>query len=46
MGCVKQLLAVERKWKVLMVIGVAVFMGFLYVTIVNVAFPELEREAA
>jgi EmrB/QacA subfamily drug resistance transporter len=34
----------ERKWKVLAVTAVAVFMGFLDVTIVNVAFPELERE--
>jgi EmrB/QacA subfamily drug resistance transporter len=34
----------ERKWKVLAVTSVAVFMGFLDVTIVNVAFPELERE--
>src|SRR5918997_506113 len=37
---------VERKWKVLAVTAVAVFMGFLDVTIVNVAFPELEREFA
>lgn len=35
---------VERKWKVLAVAGVAVFMGFLDVTIVNVAFPDLERD--
>src|SRR5918998_630224 len=35
-----------RKWKVLAVTAVAVFMGFLDVTIVNVAFPELEREFA
>ena len=34
----------ERKWKVLGITGVAVFMGFLDVTIVNVAFPELERD--
>jgi EmrB/QacA subfamily drug resistance transporter len=34
----------ERKWKVLMVAGVAVFMGFLDVTIVNVAFPDLEAD--
>jgi EmrB/QacA subfamily drug resistance transporter len=34
----------ERKWKVLLVTGVAVFMGFLDVTIVNVAFPDLERD--
>ncbi len=34
----------ERKWKVLAVTAVAVFMGFLDVTIVNVAFPRLEAE--
>jgi EmrB/QacA subfamily drug resistance transporter len=34
----------ERKWKVLAVTSVAVFMGFLDVTIVNVAFPDLERD--
>jgi EmrB/QacA subfamily drug resistance transporter len=37
---------VERKWKVLAVASVAVFMGFLDVTIVNVAFPDLERDFA
>jgi EmrB/QacA subfamily drug resistance transporter len=37
---------VERKWKVQLVTGVAVFMGFLDVTVVNVAFPALEREFA
>src|SRR5688572_9891370 len=36
----------ERRWKVLAVTSVAVFMSFLDVTIVNVAFPELEREFA
>ena len=36
----------ERRWKVLAVSSVAVFMSFLDVTIVNVAFPELEREFA
>jgi EmrB/QacA subfamily drug resistance transporter len=39
-----QLTAMERKWKVLLVAAVAVFMGFLDVTIVNVAFPDLERD--
>ena len=29
----------DRRWKVLLVTGVAVFMAFLDVTIVNVAFP-------
>jgi EmrB/QacA subfamily drug resistance transporter len=32
----------ERRWKVLIVTSVAVFMGFLDVTIVNVAFPDIE----
>jgi EmrB/QacA subfamily drug resistance transporter len=34
----------ERRWKVLVVTAVAVFMSFLDVTIVNVAFPDLERD--
>ena len=34
----------ERRWKVLIVAAVAVFMGFLDVTIVNVAFPDIERD--
>ena len=29
----------DRRWKVLLVTAVAVFMAFLDVTIVNVAFP-------
>ena len=33
----------ERRWKVLIVAAVAVFMGFLDVTIVNVAFPDIQR---
>src|SRR5919199_776045 len=36
-GCVMQ-----RKWQVLLVTAVAVFMGFLDVTIVNIAFPDIE----
>jgi EmrB/QacA subfamily drug resistance transporter len=32
---------VERRWKVLLVTAVAVFMGFLDVTIVNIAFPDI-----
>ena len=36
----------ERRWKVLVVTAVAVFMGFLDVTIVNVAFPDIERDFA
>ena len=34
----------ERRWKVLIVTAVAVFMSFLDVTIVNVAFPDLEQD--
>jgi EmrB/QacA subfamily drug resistance transporter len=34
----------QRRWKVLIVTAVAVFMGFLDVTIVNVAFPDIERD--
>ena len=33
----------ERRWKVLIVTAVAVFMSFLDVTIVNVAFPDIEK---
>jgi MFS family permease len=40
-------LAVEgrlaRRWKVLLVTAVAVFMSFLDVTIVNIAFPDIRR---
>jgi EmrB/QacA subfamily drug resistance transporter len=32
----------KQRWKVLLVTSVAVFMGFLDVTIVNIAFPDLE----
>jgi EmrB/QacA subfamily drug resistance transporter len=34
----------ERRWKVLIVTAVAVFMSFLDVTIVNVAFPDIESD--
>ena len=34
----------SRQWRVLAVTAVAVFMGFLDVTIVNVAFPDIERD--
>jgi EmrB/QacA subfamily drug resistance transporter len=34
----------QRHWKVLIVTAVAVFMSFLDVTIVNVAFPDVERD--
>jgi MFS family permease len=37
---------VPRRWKVLIVAAVAVFMGFLDVTIVNVAFPDIQRDFA
>src|SRR3954451_22496485 len=33
----------ERRWKVLIVTAAAVFMGFLDVTIVNIAFPDIRR---
>ncbi|HSD80190.1 MAG TPA: DHA2 family efflux MFS transporter permease subunit, partial [Solirubrobacteraceae bacterium] len=33
-----------RRWKVLLVTAVAVFMGFLDVTIVNIAFPDLRAD--
>ncbi len=36
----------ERRWKVLLVTAVAVFMSFLDVTIVNIAFPSIEAEFA
>src|SRR5947208_127657 len=36
----------ERRWKVLMVTAVAVFVSFLDVTIVNVAFPDIEKDFA
>ncbi len=36
----------QRHWKVLTVAAVAVFMGFLDVTIVNVAFPDIQRDFA
>src|SRR5919197_6608440 len=32
-----------RRWKVLLVTAVAVFMGFLDVTIVNIAFPDIRE---
>jgi MFS family permease len=34
----------DRRWKVLLVTGVAVFMAFLDVTIVNVAFPSIAAD--
>src|ERR1044071_9828701 len=37
--CMKQL---DRRWKVFLVTAIAVFMAFLDVTIVNVAFPSIE----
>src|SRR6516162_1741159 len=33
----------ERRWQVLLVTAVGVFMSFLDVTIVNIAFPDLRR---
>src|SRR3954468_18961842 len=35
-----------RRWKVLIVAAVAVFIGFLDVPIVNVAFPDIQRDFA
>ncbi len=35
-----------RRWKVLIVAAVAVFIGFLDVTIVNVAFPDIQADFA
>jgi hypothetical protein len=32
-----------RRWQVLLVTSVAVFMSFLDVTIVNIAFPDIRR---
>ena len=32
-----------RRWQVLLVTAVAVFMGFLDVTIVNIAFPDIRE---
>src|ERR671917_470356 len=32
---------VERKWKVLAVVALGTFVGFLDVTIANIAFPEI-----
>src|SRR3954451_14707524 len=36
----------DRRWKVLMVTAVAVFMAFLDVTIVNIAFPSIREDFA
>src|SRR3954466_13485874 len=36
----------DRRWKVLLVTAVAVFMAFLDVTIVNVAFPSIHEDFA
>src|SRR5215218_2511180 len=50
LGCVMQLwfatvrCVMQRRWKVLIVTAVAVFMGFLDVTIVNVAFPDIQSD--
>ncbi|MDQ3742003.1 MAG: MFS transporter, partial [Actinomycetota bacterium] len=35
---------VERRWKVLLVVSVAVFMASLDLFIVNIAFPEIARD--
>src|ERR671927_1543641 len=36
----------QRKWQVLLVTSVAVFMSFLDVTIVNIAFPDIRASFA
>src|SRR3954463_7328898 len=36
----------QRKWQVLLVTSVAVFMSFLDVTIVNIAFPDIRAPFA
>jgi EmrB/QacA subfamily drug resistance transporter len=44
-SCAKQLRrsVMERRWQVLLVTAVGVFMSFLDVTIVNIAFPDLRK---
>jgi EmrB/QacA subfamily drug resistance transporter len=44
-GCSKQLRrsVMARRWQVLLVTAVGVFMSFLDVTIVNIAFPDLRK---
>jgi hypothetical protein len=37
-------LAVEREWRVLIVVCVAVFMLLLDITVVNVALPNIEKD--
>src|SRR3954465_12170601 len=37
------MMKLERRWKGLLVTGAAVFMAFLDVTIVNVAFPSIKQ---
>src|SRR5215212_9609484 len=36
----------QRKWQILIVTAVAVFMSFLDVTIVNIAFPDIRDDFA
>jgi EmrB/QacA subfamily drug resistance transporter len=43
---VRFIMQLTRRWKVLAVASVAVFMSFLDVTIVNVAFPDIETDFA
>jgi EmrB/QacA subfamily drug resistance transporter len=40
---VRRIMQLARRWQVLLVTAVAVFMSFLDVTIVNIAFPDIER---
>jgi EmrB/QacA subfamily drug resistance transporter len=37
---------VERRWQILLVTSIAAFMGFLDVTIVNIAFPDMRASFA
>src|SRR3954466_6840347 len=52
LGCMMKRISVrvsfimQRKWQVLLVTSVAVFMSFLDVTIVNIAFPDIRSSFA
>jgi EmrB/QacA subfamily drug resistance transporter len=43
-SCLVSFHAVERKWRVLAVVCVAVFMLLLDITVVNVALPDIDKE--
>src|SRR3954453_20883312 len=44
--CARVRFVMQRKWQVLLVTSVAVFMSFLDVTIVNIAFPDIRASFA